>query len=457
VVYDEASQVTVPDAVPSMMRGRQIVVAGDDRQLPPTTVFTKLLDQDGDSVSAELAAVDAATEPLIDDDPETGDLDSEVPAAVTAARHESQATDEGTVISVATGYHSVLTALGSILPERTLLWHYRSRDERLIAVSNAEVYRNRLITFPGPAGAESLRHVVVPPSPGIGTHNKSPVAEVDEAVGLCLEHAETQRDVAPERWSSLGVIAMGTAHATRIEKKLFEFVATSDDEHLLAYFASTKVEPVFVKNIERVQGDERDHIILTVGYGPSEDGRMRYLWGPLLGEYGVNRLNVAISRARSRMTLLTSFTADQLREEGSSSPGYRLMRTFVLFASSGGTRSISGLRETVAMNAFEVDIYQRLVEAGLEVDPQYGVGGYRLDFAVRHPDGSRRHILAIEADGAAYHSGFTARERDRLRQQHLEALGWRFHRIWSADYWRDHARRNRCRRRRSTHRRPPTG
>ncbi len=426
VVYDEASQVTVPDAVPSLLRGRQAVIAGDDKQLPPTTVFTKLLDVDGDSVSAADAAGAAPGAGTEDD--EVGDLAADVPAVVEP---------EAPFVSVATGYASVLAALGSILPSRTLLWHYRSRDERLIAVSNRYVYNRRLITFPGTEAAKSLTHVVVPPSQGVGTHNKSPEAEVTRAVDLCLEHAESQRGLDDDEWQTLGVIAMGTEHANRIEKQLFDRVVELDDPFLNDYFDTGHAEPVFIKNIERVQGDERDHIVLSVGYGPSADGRMRYVWGPLLGTYGVNRLNVAISRARARMTLVTSFTADQLVEGGSSSEGYRLMREFVLFAASSGERDVDQLRTSVPMNAFEADVYGRLCDAGLVVDPQYGVGGYRLDFAVRHPDEPGLHVLAIETDGATYHSGWTARERDRLRQQHLEALGWRFHRIWSTDYWRD--------------------
>jgi very-short-patch-repair endonuclease len=177
-------------------------------------------------------------------------------------------------------------------------------------------------------------------------------------------------------------------------------------------------------------------VILTVGYGPSADGRLRYLWGPLLGEYGVNRLNVAISRARSRMTVVTSFAAEQLPETGNASPGYQLLRQFVLFAAASAERD-DDERPAPSLDPFERDVYERLVDAGLQVDARYGVAGYRLDFALRHPEDPTRHVVAVETDGAAYGSGWTARERDRLRRQHLEALGWRFHRIWSADHWRD--------------------
>jgi very-short-patch-repair endonuclease len=137
------------------------------------------------------------------------------------------------------------------------------------------------------------------------------------------------------------------------------------------------------------------------------------------------------------MTLVSSFAPDQLPADGSSRAGYQLLREFVLFAAASGDRDVDQLRADPEMNPFELDVYERLLDAGLRVDTQYGVAGYRLDFAVRHPHQPGRHVLAVETDGATYHSGWTARERDRLRQQHLESLGWRFHRIWSTDYWRD--------------------
>jgi very-short-patch-repair endonuclease len=241
---------------------------------------------------------------------------------------------------------------------------------------------------------------------------------------------------------TVGVIAMGRDHADRVEKSVFAALeAAPDRDQLAALFSEDADEPYFFKNIERVQGDERDSIILTVGYGTSRDGRLRYIWGPLLGEYGINRLNVAISRSRTHMTLVTSFTAAQLPETGSRAPGYQLMRAFVQFAASGGT-DLQGSGQPPPMNPFEREIHDRLTATGMVLDPQFGVSGYRLDFAARHPDfdgtsGPVRHILAIECDGRTWHSGWTARERDRLRQQQLETLGWRFHRIWSTDWFRD--------------------
>ena len=168
VVYDEASQVTLPDAVPSILRGRQVIVAGDDRQLPPTTVFTKLLDGGGATDGAPLPSAKQD-----DDDPIPDDEHVEESVELGEG---SISTADPAVVAPALGndYASVLTALSAILPTRTLLWHYRSRDERLIAVSNSHVYGNRLVTFPGPQSDEALQHVVVPPSKGVGKHNKSP-------------------------------------------------------------------------------------------------------------------------------------------------------------------------------------------------------------------------------------------------------------------------------------------
>lgn len=447
VVFDEASQVLVPDAVPSLLRGKQAVVAGDEKQLPPTTVFTKMLDADYDPDTGTLTEWSADREVEGDSEGEDAELSAGAPATSASAPADpavpvAAADASRPVVSVATGYQSILSALGSLLPTRTLLWHYRSRDERLIAVSNQEVYNGTLITFPGPTGAEVLRHVVCPPSEGLGTHNKSPQAEVDAVTGLVLEHARAQLLRPDEERASLGVIAMGRDHADRVEKAVFAALeAAPDRQELTPLFHDSAAEPYFFKNIERVQGDERDTIIMTVGYGTSRDARLRYMWGPLLGEYGINRLNVAISRARAQLTLVTSFTADQLADTGSAAPGYQLMRAFVAFVASGGTH-LPSTGSPEPMNPFELEIHARLTDAGLVLDPQYGVSGYRLDFAVRHPDfdgtdGPVRHLLAIECDGRAWHSGWTARERDRLRQQHLETLGWRFHRIWSTDWFRD--------------------
>ncbi|WP_243076574.1 AAA domain-containing protein [Microbacterium sp. SS28] len=405
VIFDEASQVKPADAIPALMRGRQAIVAGDSRQLPPTEFFTKVL-EDEEADPDDDVSIDAPA------------ADQEVPKATPRSSYTRDA-------------ESILFAMDRLLAGqgRSLLWHYRSHDERLIAVSNEHVYSGSLTTFPAPDALESIHHEVVPYSAGIGGGTNSPEREVQRIVEL------VKAQVTARPGESVGIIAFGIKHEARIERAL-ELAMQQDPEFERA-LTSHPHEPWFVKAIERVQGDERDAIFLSVGYGKSADGRLRYFWGPLLQEGGERRLNVAISRAKKRMTLVSSFSKDDVPADGHSSAGYRLMYNFVRFMGTGGRDLTGGPGRAVPLNPFEIDIRTRLEHAGLELDPQVGVGGYRIDFAARHPDHPGKHVLAIEADGAAYHSGHIARERDRLRQELLERRGWRFHRIWSTDWFDD--------------------
>ncbi|HVB44811.1 MAG TPA: AAA domain-containing protein [Streptosporangiaceae bacterium] len=386
VIFDEASQIVPADAIPSIMRGHQIVVAGDDRQLPPTNFFRQ---------------VGEADEEQLEDDDET-------------------------LVSFGAGFESVLDALRPLLPTWPLNWHYRSRDERLVAFSNTHIYGGTLTTFPGVLRDDCLRHVVVAQTPEPG-QEVSVAAEVDEVVELILEHARTRPD------ESLGVIALGIKHAERIDAALRRALARHSE--LEPFFAEDCAEPFFVKNLERVQGDERDAIILSIGYGKHPDGRMRYQWGPLLRDGGERRLNVAATRAKHRLTLVSSFSSRDVDPDRLTKAGARLLADYLEYAGSGGTASAaSGSTE---LNPFEADVRDRLGECGITVVPQYGVGGYRVDFAATHPDDAGRMVLAIEADGASYRKSGSVRDRDRLRSEHLERLGWSFHRIWSTNWFHD--------------------
>ncbi|MGC4174694.1 AAA domain-containing protein [Demequina sp.] len=407
VIFDEASQVRPADAIPSLIRGRQAVVAGDTRQLPPTEFFAKVLEESEVSLDE------------VDD--ESMDLDAAPSAAAPRVNAESFTRDA----------ESILFAMDRLLAgqSRRLLWHYRSRDERLISVSNAGVYDHSLTTFPAADATDVVRHVVVPYSPGVKGTANSPDAEVRAVVDLVKEHLVAYPD------QSLGVITFGVAHQRRIEDALE--AAATQDVTLRTFLDSDGHEDFFVKSIERVQGDERDRVILTMGYGKGADGRVRLFWGPLLKEGGERRLNVAISRARRHMTLVTSFDADDIAPDAHPSAGFRLMVQYVRFMASGGRDLTTLPTREVELNAFEVDVRDRLQAVGLQLDCQVGVAGYRIDFAVRHPEKPGRHVLAIEADGASYHSGHIARERDRLRQTLLESRGWKFVRIWSTDWFND--------------------
>lgn len=389
VIFDEASQVPPAHAVGALGRAHQAIVAGDRRQLPPTSFF------------------------LVTDIDE--EVEEEMDQALTSANFES-------IIDV---------LLAVPLRPYMLTWHYRSRDERLIAFSNAHLYGRALTTFPGVAGRDCLRHVHVVhrPSPGIST--RSNPDEVDRVVDLILEHAS---DRAGE---SLGVIAMGLHHAHNIEETLRRRLQDHGDGSLDAFFDEAAPEPFFVKNLERVQGDERDAVILSVGYGKQADGRLLYRFGPLNQEGGERRLNVAVTRARSRMTLVSSFSSHDMDPNRSSAQGVELLRHYLAYAASGGSELGEGVVTQHPMDAFELDVYARLSAAGIALTPQFGVSGYRIDFAASHPEYPGRMVLAIEADGASYHASTTARDRDRLRQQVLEELGWIFHRIWSTEWFRN--------------------
>jgi len=393
VIFDEASQVTPSDAIPALLRGRQLVVAGDEKQLPPTAFF-----------------VSEAPE-----EEENEDFDESATPLPAVA---------GTV-----GMESILDALGSLLRPRMLRWHYRSRDERLIAFSNAHIYDRMLITFPGVGGDQVLRQVLVPHDPTAETNSPSP--EVDAAVDLIFEHARERPN------ESLGVIAMGIKHANRIDECRLQRLRENPDleAEFGDFFNEDKEERFFVKNLERVQGDERDAIILSIGYGKNTRGDLPYRFGPLLYEGGERRLNVAITRAKHRLTLVSSFSAREMDPERSQAPGVELLRQYLQYVGSGGENLGDVILDKPALNPFEVDVRDTLSKQGLKLVAQYGSSGYWIDYAIAHPTQPGRYVLALECDGATYHSSESARDRDRLRQEQLERVGWRFHRIWSSEWF----------------------
>jgi very-short-patch-repair endonuclease len=394
VVFDEASQVPPADAVPAILRGARLVVAGDERQLPPTSFFASQTVED-----------------------EEADAEVEI--------------EGGTPLVGGTqGMESILEALEPMLPSRTLEWHYRSHDERLIAFSNAYIYDRELTTFPGTAGEDSpIAHVLVPWVAGRPVEEQSSSAEVQKVVELVLQHASAHPH------DSLGVIAMGIKHAERIEESLRR--AIPQNPELEDFFDETKGidDRFFVKNLERVQGDERDAIILSIGYSKNENGKLSHNFGPLNKEGGERRLNVAVTRARKRMTLVSSFGSADLDPDRSSAEGVKLLRLYLQYAASRGANLGEAALLKPQLNPFEISVRDALTQVGIPLVAQYGSSGYRIDFVAKHPTRPGRMVLAIECDGASYHSSHSARDRDRLRQDMLELLGWHFHRIWSSEWF----------------------
>ena len=234
------------------------------------------------------------------------------------------------------------------------------------------------------------------------------------------------------------MIAMGITHANRLDDALR--LALRDRRDLDEFFAEGRDEPFFIKNLERVQGDERDAIILSVGYGKAADGRLLYHFGPINLEGGERRLNVAVTRAKRRMTVVSSFGSADMDPKRMSSRGAQLLRDYLIYAESRGADLGDGAAEHPPLNPFEIEVRDHLERAGVPLVAQLGASGYRIDFAAQHPQRPGQFVLAIECDGASYHSSATARDRDRLRQDQLERLGWRFHRIWSGDWFGDRER-----------------
>lgn len=386
VIFDEASQVLPEDAVTSILRGRTVVVAGDEKQLPPTPFFASGIEEVGTS-----------------DEPDAVE-----------------------------GFESVLEIMGKIFDPWDLTWHYRSQDERLIAFSNHHIYSNRLITFPGVGLVKPVSFVQVHQEVGLDGQEESSSAEVRGVVDLILEHARGN----PQE--SLGVIAMGIKHAYRIEAELAR--RQVENPELNDFFGGVlhPGERFFIKNLERVQGDERDAIILSMGYGKNRAGTLSLNFGPLTnGKMGHRRLNVAVTRAKKRVTAVASFTAGDMDPKRLNALGMKLTRDYLEYASAGGNILGDTGATPVPMNGFEESVSRALEAEGMQLIPQYGAGSYRLDFAVQHPERPGRFVMALECDGATYHSANTARDRDRLRQEHLELLGWTFCRVWSTDWYRD--------------------
>lgn len=379
VIFDEASQVLPEDAIPSILRGKHVIVAGDNKQLPPTTFFSAAEEED----------------------------ESEVDAS---------------------GYESLLDMMIPFVRGFHLNWHYRSRDESLIAYSNHHMYDDRLVTFPGPGTNGAISHVHVDYVPTSDGQEESSAGEVQKVVELVLEHARTTPDL------TLGVITMGIKHANRIQGALDRELNGSSE--LSEFFDAGRQERFFVKNLERVQGDERDVVIISVGYGKDRAGNLPLRFGPILSAAGRRRLNVAATRAKQRVIVVSSFQYSDINStQVRPGTGLEFLKSYIEYAGSGGRLLTHGELTTEPMNDFEVDVYDALTSKGINLVPQLGCSKFRIDLAACHPTAPGKYVLAIECDGATYHSSYTARDRDRLRQQQLEKLGWTFHRIWSTDWF----------------------
>ena len=387
VIFDEASQIPPWDAVGAMARGQQVIVAGDPKQLPPTTFFNHsgsgdddFADEDIEDLESILDEMDAASLPTVD-----------------------------------------------------LKWHYRSENESLIAFSNRRYYDNRLITFPSPATDD--RSVRLLPVSGQYERGSSRTNRV-EADAVVAEVVKRLTDPAfCDAGRTIGVVTFNSQQQTLIEDLLDEERRKNPD--IEPHFSDDRAEPVFVKNLENVQGDERDVILFSITYGPDIGGRVSMQFGPLNKDGGQRRLNVAITRARSELLVFSSLLPDQIDISRTQSEGVHDLKGFLDYAQRGPrafAEAVSGpLRDWES--PFEEAVAKRLEAKGWTVHPQIGVSSYRIDIGVVHPDAPGRYLLGVECDGASYHSSATARDRDKLREDVLRGKGWTLLRVWSTDFW----------------------
>jgi len=383
VIFDEASQVRPVEALGAIARAKQLVVVGDSKQLPPTSFFDKMNTdiEDEDNVTADLQSI-----------------------------------------------LGMCDAQGA--PQRMLRWHYRSRHESLISLSNKEFYENKLVIFPSPGSKTKM---------GLAFHyleravydrgkTRTNVIEAEAVADAVIHHALHN----PKQ--SLGVVAFSTAQMQCIQNTLESRRRKSPEVE--NFFRSHVHEPFFVKNLENVQGDERDVIYISIGYGKTEDGKIPMSFGPLNNEGGERRLNVLITRAKLSCEVFTNITSEDIKPVESTKFGIRALKSFLYFAQHG--RFDEATETTITQKRpFEDQVADQLTAKGYVVRKKVGSEGFYIDMAIVDPQNPGRYILGVECDGDAYASAKSARDRDRLRKQVMETMGWKIFRIWSTDWFRN--------------------
>ena len=386
VVIDEASQMTPENAVGALSRARQAVVVGDTKQLPPTTFFQKMLDD--------------------------SDTDEDL-------REDSE---------------SVLDMANmAFRPVRQLRWHYRSRHSALIRFSNTWMYDEKLTIFPSAQEDD----------PDLGVHIKEVDGIYKAGTNVIEARKVVQAVVAQMRDHpdlSLGVCTMNSNQKELIRE---EFEREFErNQHVQAYVRDWQeradaLEEFFIKNLETIQGDERDVMFISTLYGPEIlGGRVHQRFGPINSAHGHRRLNVLFTRAKRKIVTFTSLKPTDILAGEEKARGVRMFRAWLEYCASGQVPDRAGAGGE-SESPFERYVAEQIEAMGCEAVPQVGAAGYRIDIGVRHPDWPYGYILGVECDGASYHSSKSSRDRDRLRQEVLEGLGWRFHRIWSTDWFND--------------------
>lgn len=389
VIFDEASQITTWDAVGAIARAQQTIIVGDPRQLPPTNFFGR------NEHEEEIAEHERDLESILDEAKAAG------------------------------------------IPVRDLRWHYRSRNESLIAFSNAHYYQNRLITFPAPAVEDKAVKLVR--VDGVYDRGKSRTNRT-EARALADESVRRMRGwlALPEASRpTLGIITFNAQQQALIQDFLDE--ARRSDSALEWFFSEDRIEPTIVKNLENVQGDERDVILFSITFSKDAAGKRTMDFGALNRDGGERRLNVAVTRARQELVVFSGFAADDIDIGRTKATGVQHLKTFLDFAARGAIALPAQDEGSVGAleSPFEEAVAVELTRFGWQLVPQVGISGFRIDIGVKHPDRAGAYLAGVECDGATYHSSATARDRDKVREQVLRGLGWNILRVWSTDWWFD--------------------
>lgn len=384
VIMDEASQLKPEQALGAVARGAQLVVVGDPKQLPPTNFFTR----GGNSADDE----------------------------------EEYTTDAESILEVCSG---------QFRPGRTLKWHYRSQHHSLIAFSNAHFYKN-LIIFPSPYGQSDSLGVRATYLADAIYDNQTNLKEAKRVVDAVAQHIQRRPH------DSLGVVTLNVKQRDLIWELLEDRLKSIKGADDFRQHWKEKEQPLFVRNLENVQGDERDAIIISTTFGkPPGAGAVRQNFGPISRQGGWRRLNVLFTRAKKSVAVVTSLRPEDIVVDGATPEGTRALRNYLEYARSG---QLTAPQDTGAPpdSDFEIAVMDVLRARGYDITPQLGVAGYRIDIAVKHPDAPGTYLAAIECDGASYHSALSVRDRDRIRQDILESVGWRgrIWRIWSTDWFR---------------------
>ena len=388
-IFDEASQITTWDAIGTIARGRQSVIVGDPMQLPPTNFFGRT-DSDGDDDGLAF-------------------YEQELPSILDEARNA--------------------------LPERQLNWHYRSRDEALIAFSNHHYYKDQLVTFPSPrTQSNAVRFHLVQGIYARGSGRTNEV-EAKAVVQLAVERLKLWLNRKEAERPTLGIITFNVQQQELILDLLD--AERRKTPALEWFFDADREEPAIVKNLESIQGDERDVMLFSITFGPDKAGKLPMTFGAINLDGGQKRLNVAVTRAREELHVFSSITSDKIDTTRAKGLGVAHLKNFLDYAQRGAVAlpAMNAGSLGPAESPFEESMADALRGKGWEVRTQIGVSGFRIDLGVVHPDKAGAYLAGVECDGATYHRSATARDRDQIREAVLRNLGWKILRIWSTDWF----------------------